>query len=406
MPANPHRPWAGGNLAARRLDAPLFGALAFALFAAWRIVLMPGGAWLIVAASGAAVGAIELLGRYPYAPLRAVFSGSGLVYVVVNVLASVAAYHVVGKDGFHLFAATTPPEKKHLFEIFTAGFGALVFMRSSVFKTRVGDAEVGIGPAALLDTLLLSADRGVDRQEAALRAQEVSDLLKGVDPVRGAKLLVAYCIALMQNVTTDEQKRLDEKITRVAAEGSIDEAIRLDLIALHLSGVVGPGVLEAAINALGERLKNPTQPQSQQMSGGAAGSGGQAVPQPAASTPQPPSSPTPAGRVAIPVPSPLDLISEIEALKPPAAAAEPGLNSGRQPDPEPQLDLTHETKPGPAAGAEPMPAPPDGSDRPEPIEPKPALDPGPIVQADSDPEPERAAKARRRRPEPPNTDNA
>lgn len=71
MPANPIRHWSGFNLSARILDPLLIVAIAFALFAAWRIVLMPGGAWLIVAASGASVGAIELLGRYPYAPLRA-----------------------------------------------------------------------------------------------------------------------------------------------------------------------------------------------------------------------------------------------------------------------------------------------------------------------------------------------
>jgi len=264
------------------------------LFAAWQVVLQPGGAWLIVAASGGTVGAVELLGRYPYAPLRAVFSGSGLAYVVVNILAAVAAYYLVCDSGFHLFAETAQP-KKQVYEVLTAGFGALVFMRSSVFKTRVGDAEVGIGPAALLDTLLLSADRGVDRQEASLRAQEVTNLLKGVDPVRGAKLLAAYCMALMQNVAPDEQKRLEEKITSLAANTAIDEAIRLDLIALYLSNVVGPSVLEAAINALGERLKN-TPP-------------GQLPPPPAAAPPAP-------GAVQVPTPTADILFSELEGPAP------------------------------------------------------------------------------------------
>jgi hypothetical protein len=293
------------SLTERLLDPLLIVAAAAALFLIWRLALSPGGAWVVVAASGAAVGTIELLGRYPYAPLRAVFSGSGLVYVFINLLAAIAALHLVGEQGFAVFKDTAAP-LRGLYELLTAGFGALVFMRSSVFKARVGDAEVGVGPAALLDTVLMIADRGVDRQEAALRAQEVTNLLKGVDPVRGGRLLAAYCIALMQNVSPEEQKRLEEKVTRIASDTQVDQAIRLDLIALQLSNIVGPNVLEAAVNALGERLKDPKVAQTVALP--------QAVP------PVPP--PPPAGATAIPVPSAGALLGELD-VPPPNAPREP-----------------------------------------------------------------------------------
>jgi hypothetical protein len=208
---------------------------------------------------GGGVGAVELLGRYLYAPMRAIFTTSGLVYIFVNMLAAAAAFYIIGPHGFDTFdSQAKPSDPANLAELKTvllAGFGALAFMRSSIFTVRVGDSAIGIGPAAILDTLLMVADRGVDRREAILRAREVTDLLAGVDPVRGATLLTSYCFALMQNVSKEEQQKIEEAVQKIASAQSYDAEIRLDLIALALSRVVGPTVLEAAIIALGDRLK-------------------------------------------------------------------------------------------------------------------------------------------------------
>ena len=129
---------------------------------------------------------MEILGWYRHAPFRAVFNVNGLLYVLINIAAAGAAYYLLG--AFHLIKDTT--DSKDVTHVLTAGFGSLVFMRSSVFKVRVGDSDIGIGPAAILDTLLLVADRGVDRGEAVACAQDVTALVSHVrDPLVVAKML-------------------------------------------------------------------------------------------------------------------------------------------------------------------------------------------------------------------------
>ena len=149
---------------------------ALILYLVWQYHASIGWSYIWVMFIGGAVGAIELLGRYLYAPLRAISTTSGWIYILVNVGAAAAAYYMIGPNGFDIFpaskaaAATEAASLSDLKSILLAGFGALAFMRSSLFKFRVGDNEIGIGPAAILDTLLMVADRGVDRQEAIWRA--------------------------------------------------------------------------------------------------------------------------------------------------------------------------------------------------------------------------------------------
>src|ERR1700691_884641 len=131
---------------------------------------MLGEPYLIAMAIGGGVGAVEILGRYSYAPTRAVQSWAGFSYILINVAASWGAYECI--KVYKVFPAEDSSAHT-LNEILTAGFGSLVFMRSSLFKVRVGGSDIGIGPAAILDTLLLVADRGVDRGEAVSRARDI-----------------------------------------------------------------------------------------------------------------------------------------------------------------------------------------------------------------------------------------
>lgn len=203
-------------------------------------------------AIGGLVGAVEVLGRYQHAPFRAVLSLPGLFYVVINIAASWAAFYMIG--AFEILKATTVA--KDLTHILAAGFGSLVFMRSSVFKVKVGEADIGIGPAAILDALLMVADRSVDRREAVARAQDVTELVSHVrDPRMVAKMLTKYCLALMQNVDAATSQQLSDSIGQIMDDPDVPDEIRMDIVALQLGVVVGPDVLEAAVDALGSRLE-------------------------------------------------------------------------------------------------------------------------------------------------------
>ena len=213
---------------------------------------------LAAMAIGGAVGAVEIMGRYRHAPIRAAFSWSGYVYILVNVLAAWVAFYLLGVfDAFPVAKdATAADGDRRTVELtLAAGLGALVVLRSALFKVRVGDTDVGIGPAAVLDTILLIADRGVDRREAVSRAQDVSALVAHVKDYRIiANMLTKYSLALMQNVDEKTSSDLGEAVGKILNDPSIPDAIKMDIVALRLGVVVGPDVLEAAVEALGDRL--------------------------------------------------------------------------------------------------------------------------------------------------------
>lgn len=203
---------------------------------------------------GGLVGAVEVLGRYQHAPFRAMMSWPGLFYTFINIVAAWAAYYMIG--AFEVFDSTAIA--KDLTHVLAAGFGSLVFMRSSVFKVKMGDADIGIGPAAILDALLLVADRGVDRREAVARAQDVTELVTYMrDPSVVAKMLTKYCLALMQNVDAATSQQLSDSINQIMDDPDVPKEIKMDIVALQLGIVVGPEVLEAAVAALGSRLTEP-----------------------------------------------------------------------------------------------------------------------------------------------------
>jgi hypothetical protein len=209
-------------------------------------------------AIGGGVGVVELMGRYRHAPIRAAFSWSGYAYILINVFASwIALYFLAVFDVFPLAkdANSEGVDRRTVEMVLTAGFGALVFLRSSLFKVRVGDTDVGVGPAAVLDTLLLVADRGVDRREAVSRAQDVSALVSHVrDFEVVANMLTKYSLALMQNVDEKTSNDLGAAVTKILSDPTVPNAIKMDIVALRLGVVVGQDVLEAAVEALGDRL--------------------------------------------------------------------------------------------------------------------------------------------------------
>lgn len=275
----------------------------------------------VAALLGGAVGAVEILGRYRHAPLRAVLTGSGICYVLINVAASCAAYYLLCV--FEIFPGITDADQVK--RVLTAGFGSLVFMRSSLFKVRVGDADVGIGPAAILDTFLLVADRGVDRREAVARAQDVTALLTHVgDPRIVAKMLTRYSLALMQNVDDKTRDDLGAAITKTLEDKEVPDAIRMDIVALQLGVIVGPDVLEAAVEALGDRLNAAAIPP---VSESAAVHVSAAAPPPVPATVSP-SATNPASAAAVVLPNEAELQKEIENAAATKPSKEPRSVSG------------------------------------------------------------------------------
>jgi hypothetical protein len=215
---------------------------------------LPDWDWILVGLLGGTVGIGELLSRYRDAPIKALLSPPATAYVLLNAAAAVLAL-VLGR---HFEFLSDQREPIAWAQVLSAGLGAMVVLRSSVFQIRVGDGQdrqdVAVGPSSFLQSLLDAADRAVDRLRAQERAWAVASMMQNVSTAKALDLLPPYLSALMQNLNPDEESNFDERIQKLrdGPGGAELKAHRLGLIAMNY---MGEGVLRAAIESLPIKLR-------------------------------------------------------------------------------------------------------------------------------------------------------
>lgn len=213
--------------------------------------------YVAVAALGSLVAIGELVSRYRDSPYRALlWSLSAWLYCILNASASVAALALIYSFGI-TFGQTG--DALRWTRVLAAGVSAVGFFRTSVFTVRVGDQDLGVGPISFLQVILGAVDRAVDRRRASGRAQEVGSMVTGLSYEKAFIALPAYCLALMQNVSPEDQKRLAESLVSLR-NMSMPESVKLRILAAYLMNAVGPSALEAAIRSLAEDLKPDPKP--------------------------------------------------------------------------------------------------------------------------------------------------
>lgn len=222
---------------------------------------MPSGiAYLLVALFGGFVGLSELVSRYRDSPTQAVLTVPGILYIAINGTAAAAALFLLSVNDVFPEATWDGIGKAEVIALLTAGFGAMVFFRSSIFNVRVGDKEWGVGPASLLQIIVDAADRACDRSRATPRSNSIIDIMRGVSFARASEALPAYCFGLMQNVRPDEQRAFANLVSDLRKSDMSDGFKSLNL-GLGLMNIVGERVLRAAVSALGNKIKGPIETQ-------------------------------------------------------------------------------------------------------------------------------------------------
>jgi hypothetical protein len=216
--------------------------------------------YLIAGGIGALTGVGELVARYRDNPSRALATWAALFYVVVNASASLAALGAIHTFGWK-FGGNTDDTIRWL-QILVAGFGAMALFRSSLFTVRVGEQDVPVGPSAFLQVLLSAFDRAVDRRQARARDRGVSKAMADVSFDRAFEGLPAYCLALMQNASDEEQKELGGTILRLQSSDTMTDRVKSLVLGLALMNILGEDSLTDAVKTLGDDLK-PLPPQEE-----------------------------------------------------------------------------------------------------------------------------------------------
>jgi hypothetical protein len=210
--------------------------------------------WVLVFLLGAFVGIGELTSRYRDEPAKALLTIPALIYITLNAAASVMAL-AIGR-GVGLWT-TVEQNTVNWTQVLAAGLGAMVLLRSSVFRIRVGEEDVDVGPNSFLTSVISAADRAVDRVRAKERALTVAQVMENVASDKALEILPSYLAALMQNFTQEEQSRFEESVERIRSGQMSDEtkALTFGLLAMTYMGV---DVLRSAVQSLTTQLKIST----------------------------------------------------------------------------------------------------------------------------------------------------
>jgi hypothetical protein len=213
--------------------------------------------WLTVASLGALVGIIDIISRYRDEPDNALGTFPSAFYLLVNALASGLTLVSIRAFGWTFGLSGLQAEWA---QVLVAGFGTMALLRTSIWNVQVGDQNVPIGLKNILDTLLGTVDRAVDRKRAQQRAEAVTRTMKDVDFEKAAQALPSYCFGLMQNLAVDEQEKFARKVNLLSA-APMHNRVKALLLGLSLMNLVGEKVLETAVKNLGEDiLLSPVQP--------------------------------------------------------------------------------------------------------------------------------------------------
>jgi hypothetical protein len=214
-----------------------------------------------VALFGAFVGAVELMSRHRDHRFLAIATVPSFIYIVMNSLMSLSALFVIAHQrpvwlGYTWQDAPSDPT----FVILTAGFGAAAFFRTSIFKLRVGDTDLSVGPAMVLELFLNVIDEAVDRSIGERRLVEIAALTEGLDFKRAANNLPPVCFAALSRLSADAQRGFGVELVALEEDRDASEQAKLMSLGLALMKCTGRPILQAGIRQLKNTIRTDVTP--------------------------------------------------------------------------------------------------------------------------------------------------
>lgn len=207
-----------------------------------------GLSYVFVALGGAIVGQVELLARYRDAPWSAIFARQGVLYSVANTIAALCGFYLIRTFGWTFGLDGGNDTQILVSQVLVGAFGSMALFRSSILNLRVGDADISAGPALALQLILRATDREVDRLLARRRAAIVASACSGFEEFSEVKdALPLHCLALMQNVSAEEERNLNQVVQAIDSK-EISEKLKVLNLGLVLLSLVGEDVLRTALD--------------------------------------------------------------------------------------------------------------------------------------------------------------
>ena len=211
--------------------------------------------WTFVAfAFGVLVGLSEILSRYRDEPLLATATASGLSYLTLNGVISIAAFAVMRNYSTQIF----PNLQNDLFlTSIVAGFGGMIVFRSKLFTFKSSDGtEYPIGPAIVLDTVLKTIDSKIDRRRATERQTKVfNSMIQINDFAKTADYLEASLLSF-QNLSQDDKTQISSIINQYRTVTKWPDTLKSIGLGFAFLTIAGENNFDVVITNLKEYVRS------------------------------------------------------------------------------------------------------------------------------------------------------
>ncbi|MCC2608007.1 hypothetical protein [Planctobacterium marinum] len=203
--------------------------------------------YLITGFIGVVFGATELISRYKEKPFQILLGSHSIIYMMINAAASVLALYIIQINEFTFgIQANNDDAKLVLVKILVAGMASMTLFRSSLFNLKIGESEVNVGPNAILQIILRTVDREVDRKNAEKKADAIPKEIKSLSLDLISNDLPTIALSLMSNLDNEEIELFRMKMARIRDNTQLSETTKKIAIACSLSSIVGVDVLKKA----------------------------------------------------------------------------------------------------------------------------------------------------------------
>jgi hypothetical protein len=152
---------------------------------------------------------LELILKYPHALSATilVWNPATALYLSFNFVVGCVVY----------LAATSPDMQPYVpaflvdgtfkseeLRAFLVGFLAIAFLRASIFSVKVGDMDVPVGPAAILQGLQSYLDRRIDIAHKKEADKKIAEIMNGFDALSGKSDLMVLCLDGLNSCSKEE----------------------------------------------------------------------------------------------------------------------------------------------------------------------------------------------------------
>jgi hypothetical protein len=160
----------------------------------------------------------EIIGKFRDEPMKSLQTPQAVLYHVLNGAISAFALKIY----FLTFGEATT-QVDQIKAVMTAGFGAMLLMRSKFFNAKVGDQDISFGPEQIIKVFLSFMERAIDRVRAQSRVDFVRDKFAHLD----FAVVRPYCETMLNAAQVlDDRPDLVEALDKLAASSDLDAQLK------------------------------------------------------------------------------------------------------------------------------------------------------------------------------------